>query len=162
LHRIAFLLLLAFVFCASAAAEDTAKVGSVDVVTQASWREPGTEEKISADELRKMQLETKNLLILDARAKKPFDEKHIAGARLPLDPAFYALAATGPAEIDIALQKQFLNVAKDTPIVTYCTVGCKASAVLFTKLLRMGFRNVKVMEEGIQGWESKGYPVETA
>ena len=47
----------------------------------------------------------------------------------------------------------------DTPIVTYCNTNCHASSALALQLKGLGFTNVKSMEEGIQSWEKKDYPV---
>ena len=46
------------------------------------------------------------------------------------------------------------------PVVTYCNSNCHASATLALRLKQLGFTNVRSMEEGIQAWQQKGYPVD--
>ncbi len=139
---------------------------AVDVATGASWRPLGPNEIISADNLRKMQLAGVDVLILDARDKTVYDTAHIEGAKTSLPAEFYremSLFKKGviavPPDPDQALEQAMKGIPKDKPLVTYCNVGCKASAALFLKLKGLGFTNVLDMEEGLQSWQGKGYPV---
>ena len=123
---------------------------------------------ISAGELHQQQLKGKKILLLDARQPLSYQEVHVKGAILPLTAEYYQqqnLFKGGkinhaPDE-DVALVENMKKYAKNTPIVAYCSSGgCQASAVLALRLKRMGFTDVKAMEDGVQTWEKKGYPVE--
>ncbi len=122
---------------------------------------------ISADELRRMQLKKKNFILLDARGEKNYEEAHIQGALLPLSPEYYRREnlfkkgiANHPPDAEAALRENMKQYSKDMPIVTYCSSGgCQASAVLALQIKRLGFNDVRAMEDGIQTWDKKGYPV---
>ena len=125
------------------------------------------DEIISADALMAKIKKSDLFLLLDARSKKSYDEKHIRGAKLPRTAEYYRqeeLFAGGiiPAAPDgeAALREAMIGFQKEYPIVTYCNADCHASAVLTLRLKGIGFKNVQSMEEGIQAWEKKGYPVE--
>ncbi len=122
---------------------------------------------ISADELQKKQL--KNIVLFDARSEKSYQESHIQGALLPLTSEYYqqenlfkkGLSSHSPDE-DKALRENMKKYSKNTPIVTYCSSGgCQASAVLALQIKRLGFKDVRAMEDGIQTWTKKGYPIQT-
>ncbi len=50
------------------------------------------------------------------------------------------------------------HVGKDTPIVAYCSVGYRSSA-LVERLRRAGYRDVRNLEGSIFEWANKGYPL---
>lgn len=101
---------------------------------------------ITADELRQLQLSGKSFLLLDARSAKHYNGGHIEGAILP-------------PKADQELADMLSRYPKNTPIVAYCMENCQASAALVMKIKRLGFRDLRDMEEGIEVWEKKGYPV---
>jgi rhodanese-related sulfurtransferase len=124
-------------------------------------------EIISLEDLRKRQLRRTSFLLLDARSQRSYDTGHIQGAKLPLTPEYYEHerlfregAAQEPPQMDAYLAQRMAKYPKGFPIVTYCSTGCQAGAVLLFKLKRLGFTDVKVMEEGFQQWEEKGYPIQ--
>ncbi|OIO38946.1 MAG: hypothetical protein AUJ72_01680 [Candidatus Omnitrophica bacterium CG1_02_46_14] len=124
------------------------------------------EELISADQLKQKRLEKGPFIILDARSKKNYEEAHIEGAFLSMTPEYYhqeelfrqGIVKDAPAA-DTALEKNMELHSKKTAIITYCNSDCQASAVLVYKLKRIGFTDVRAMEDGFQSWEKKGYPV---
>ena len=124
------------------------------------------DEIIASDDLKK-ELESGNdVLLLDARNLKSFEQSHIRGAELPRGEDYYrqeelfrsGMAPKAP-DADKALVQWAGTIAKDRPIVTYCNSNCHAGATLAIRLKRLGFTNVRSMEEGIQAWEKKGYSV---
>lgn len=123
------------------------------------------EEILTADQL-KAELDLKDLLILDARNLKSYENGHIQGAQMPRPVEYFqqeelfrqGLAKTAPDQ-DAALVEWTKDIPKDRPIVTYCNSNCHASAVLTLRLKQLGFTRVRSMEEGYQVWEEKGYPV---
>jgi rhodanese-related sulfurtransferase len=140
-------------------------VVGVDAKTSASWRELSAEEIVTADQLRKEQLENPKLVIFDARDDKAYFTAHIQGALLPLPLKFYQALRDFRQGIgdqpdqQATLAESTKDYPKDTPVVAYCNEGCKASAGLLLRLKNLGFTDVRAMEEGIGAWQSKGYPV---
>ena len=67
-----------------------------------------------------------------------------------------------PPDPKKALVENMKKYSKDALIVTYCSSGgCQASAVLALEIKRLGFKEVKAMEDGLQIWGQKGYPIES-
>lgn len=87
------------------------------------------------------------VLVLDAREPSEFSVSHLAGA-LPV----------GYKQLDL---RALDNVAKDRPIVVYCSVGYRSQKVTQT-LARRGFTHVKNVYGGIFEWVNRGYPVVNA
>lgn len=83
-------------------------------------------------------------LLLDARAPEEFAISHLPQAR----------AAASDEQIAAALQNQ----PKDHPIVAYCSVGYRSSA-LAEKLASQGFTNVANLEGSIFQWANEGRAV---
>jgi rhodanese-related sulfurtransferase len=51
--------------------------------------------------------------------------------------------------------------AKDSLVVTYCTdLHCPASRAMYKHLKDLGYENVLEYQDGVEGWEAAGYPVE--
>ena len=87
------------------------------------------------------RLESEKPLLLDVRAQAEFDVSHLAGARR-VEPG---------ATPD-------LRIAKDTPIVTYCSVGYRSSAVA-QRLREAGYTRVQNLEGSIFQWANEGRPL---
>ena len=52
------------------------------------------------------------------------------------------------------------NLSRDTEIVTYCAgPGCPQSAEAAHTLRALGFANVRVYKEGLEGWKAAGNPI---
>lgn len=83
-------------------------------------------------------------VLLDVRSPEEFDVSHLRGARraASLDAA---LAVLGESP-------------NNTPIVAYCAVGYRSSA-LARELVQRGFTNVYNLEGSIFEWVNRGYPV---
>jgi rhodanese-related sulfurtransferase len=84
-------------------------------------------------------------LLLDVRTEKEFAISHLQTARR-VEPAAAASEA-------IAGQTN-----KDTPIVTYCSVGHRSSA-LAERLQHAGFANVRQLDGSIFQWANEGRPL---
>ncbi len=127
------------------------------------------EQLISVDQLRQAQLKDKRLVVLDARDKKSYEDQHIQEAVLPRSNDYYEKQRLFEQHVtkklpdaNAALKENMKKYSKDTPIVTYCNSGgCQAGAVLAMQLKRLGFSDVRALQEGIQVWQEKGYPVKT-
>lgn len=83
-------------------------------------------------------------IILDARSPEEYAVSHLQDARL-----------TTTEEQALAALK---DVKKDQPVVVYCAVGARASA-LAEKLMKHGFTKVSNLEGAIFAWANEGRPV---
>lgn len=96
---------------------------------------------------------TREAVFIDARSPEAFERGHIPEAlNIPwMEVGQY---------ID-----PFLNdyPSPDTIIITYCeSETCSMSEDLAIMLLELGYPNVKVLENGWEGWLKAGYPVDPA
>jgi rhodanese-related sulfurtransferase len=91
---------------------------------------------------------TGSAVFLDARPPDLFLKGHIQGARnLPL------------AEFDRMAGEVFMDFPEDTLFVTYCDgEDCVLSAELALKLKGIGFKNVRVLQNGWSMWKSHQLP----
>ena len=98
---------------------------------------------LSVQAVRKMQIQEEKFLLIDCRAKTDYKVKHIEGAvSIPL----FALG--------------FRKLPRRIDLILYCSgIGCNISLRGARKLLGYGYRRVLVMNEGLAGWEKRGYPV---
>ncbi len=120
---------------------------------------------ISIEELRQVQLQKTPLVLFDARGLYKYQESHIEGAVLPLSVEFYRQDSlfknriiADPPDRQKALSESMKKFSKDVPIVTYCNRNCQASRALQQDLRLLGFKYVRAMEDGTEGWLEKGYP----
>ena len=82
-------------------------------------------------------------ILFDVRTKPEYDVSHIHGAQ--------RIEPNSDAEVVI--------VARDKPIVTYCSVGYR-SAAFAKKLQAAGFHNVQNLSGSIFDWANNGNPLE--
>lgn len=83
-------------------------------------------------------------MLIDARAPVEFEVSHLKNARLAPDLAAALRALEGRA--------------KDAPVVVYCSVGVRSSA-LAERLIGEGYRNVQNLEGSIFEWANLGLPL---
>ena len=88
--------------------------------------------------------ETPPPLLLDVRQEPEYRISHLRGA-----------VRVEPGQSDPVLPA---GVTKDTPIVAYCSVGYRSSA-LAARLSELGYTRVANLEGSIFEWANKGYPV---
>jgi rhodanese-related sulfurtransferase len=90
-------------------------------------------------------LETKpGIVVLDVRDTEEFAVSHLENARI----------------FPPGSRPQTLSVPKDTPIITYCSVGWR-SAEMARKLRKAGFTNVHTLMGSIFQWANEARPVYT-
>jgi rhodanese-related sulfurtransferase len=101
--------------------------------------------RIESPELARWLEDVKRVqpVLLDVRTKAEFDVSHIHGAQR-VDPGSAASA---------------IELPRDRPIVTYCSVGYRSGAFA-QKLQEAGYRNVQNMAGSIFQWANEGHPVE--
>ena len=83
-------------------------------------------------------------LLLDARTEEEFAVSHLQGAKLAASEE-EALKAIGTLD-------------KDSPIVVYCSVGYRSSA-LATRLIELGYDHVQNLEGSLFEWANEGRPI---
>lgn len=90
-------------------------------------------------------------LVVDARTREEYAQKHIAGAvNLPFDDTFR----------DPSLVTSFQSGGK--PVIIYCGGGdCELSKNLAYALIEAGQRKLLVFMGGLPEWENAGYPIAT-
>ncbi len=89
---------------------------------------------------RRLEAETPDLIILDARGQEEYTVSHLKDAQRV------------PAEDPSLVLK---DLAKDAPIVVYCSVGYR-SAKVAQQLEQAGFRQVFNLEGGLFEWANQG------
>ena len=137
MFRLALLLSLFFFFEANAQVES--KAYDLMLSTLLSHSVP----EISVQQLSRMR----DVVLLDAREEEEFTVSHIAAAK-----------HVGYNEFD---SKAFNAVAKDQPIVVYCSVGYRSEKVA-EKLKQAGFKQVFNLYGGIFEWVNQGRVVVNA
>ena len=101
---------------------------------------------ITTDELADWLSQSANQqpVLLDTRTEAEFAVSHLLGAE-----------RIEPDTQDLA---HLSRLAQDTPIVTYCSVGYRSSA-LCDRLRLAGFTRAVNLEGSIFAWANAGYPV---
>lgn len=89
-------------------------------------------------------LATQPTLFIDTRERSEFEVSHIQGARW-----------VGFDDFDI---NRVADVAKDTPLIVYCSVGYRSEKVS-EQLLAAGFTTVANLYGGIFEWKNQGQTV---
>jgi rhodanese-related sulfurtransferase len=101
---------------------------------------------VSAGELKTKVTKGEEIIILDVRSEDSFLVKHIQNA--------ISIPYT-----DLQGRTGELDGSKE--IIIYCSNNdCGLSANAVTLLAKSGFKNVIVLEGGIESWQYNGYPVE--
>ncbi|MGZ5192005.1 MAG: rhodanese-like domain-containing protein, partial [Flavisolibacter sp.] len=114
--------------------------------TTSSSTSVNIEISITADELNTKVTKGEDIIILDVRSEDSFMIKHIKNAvNIPY------------TDLDGRIGE--LDSTKE--IIIYCSnFDCGLSNNAVTLLAEKGFKNVIVLEGGIESWQEKGYPVE--
>lgn len=109
--------------------------------------------RISIEELKALMDGGADVVIVDNQPKVAYEKQHIKGA-ISIPWTMKGLATES---------SQKLPRDKDRAIITYCDCGPGEldSADIATRLIGMGFSNVKVLADpSIRGWVEAGNPVE--
>jgi len=121
--------------------------------TERSHLTPEGIPRISIEELKAVMEAGGDVVIVDNQPRVAFEKQHIKGAiSIP-----WAMKGIAPGDA------QKLPRDRNRMIITYCDCGPGEldSADIATRLMRMGFSNVKVLADpSIRGWMETGNPVE--
>ena len=123
----------------------------VDPCSVGEPADPAVAERIAivtpqeVDALRKANAQA---VVIDVNPKEIYDEGHVPGARwMRFDQA----------------DRSVLPTDRATPIVLYCfNPVCGASHQAASAVASAGWKDVRRMSAGIQGWKAAGLPVELA
>lgn len=103
----------------------------------------------------------RQLIVLDARDRKSFDEGRIPGARW-VDAAAWAKAfGTGKDAEAWGAKIGALGIGADSKVVVYDGVSFKDAARIWWLLRYWGVEDVRLLNGGWAGWKKAGLPVET-
>lgn len=99
-------------------------------------------QNLNADQAAQLLKEHPDVFLLDVRTSGEYSQVRLDGARLiPID----------------QLQRRVAEVPKG-PVLVYCAVGSRSSAVA-DYLLRLGYPEVYNLYGGIWAWQLRGLPV---
>jgi rhodanese-related sulfurtransferase len=97
------------------------------------------------------------VIFFDARVEEEFKMGRVKGAVLA-DPTDAKIVAAKNVPDFLKDEKKF---PRKFPVIVYCNGGdCDSSQLVAIQLIKFGFANVKVFEEGYPVWKARGYPVE--
>jgi len=117
--------------------------------------------RISPEELAK-QLDTDNLIILDARSVNDYDVTHIKNAiSFPVQITYANQKVNGQIQEPIKIQKYFRErgIKADSNVAIYDGGQLVDAARLFWTLEVYGIKNVKILDHGFNYWLDKKLPV---
>ncbi len=100
--------------------------------------------QLTTDALAQRLAHGERVVLLDVRTEAEYAVSHLRGAQR-VDPDHPDLAALA-------------DLPRDAPIVAYCSVGYRSSA-LVEKLQRQGFTNVANLKGSLFRWANEGRPV---
>ncbi len=99
--------------------------------------------RITPDEAAARLKASQRPVLLDVRTKPEYEISHIPGAR----------------RIDPSADASAIDLPRDQPIITYCSVGYRSGAFA-KKLQEAGYKNVRNMSGSIFQWANEGRPLE--
>jgi rhodanese-related sulfurtransferase len=103
--------------------------------------------KITRDELHAL-LDRSEVTVVEALPEEHFAREHLPGA-IQVD--YEELEAQAPERLP----------DRDAAIVTYCAgITCRNSEIAASKLIALGYSDVRVYAEGKADWIEAGLPVE--
>lgn len=90
--------------------------------------------------------------IFDARAPAEYEKGHLPGAM-----NFYS------GDFDEFFQLYALMLIPEQPVLVYCSGrACDESLLVSKNLMELGFTNVVLYAEGLEGWRAAGHSMEGA
>jgi cytochrome c oxidase cbb3-type subunit 3 len=101
---------------------------------------------VSVDEVNKALAAKRKMIIIDARPPSEWMRVHIAGA----------------VSIPYHDMKRLAEIPKDTWVVAYCACPHHLSGIVVDELRKQGHIKSLVLDEGINEWHRRGYPVTAA
>ena len=113
----------------------------------------GQVKEVDPSELKKMQADMPDLLLVDVRESSEHEQGHIRDALLV--PRGILEAA---ADLNYPKHVEALYTARERPVVLYCATGGR-SAMAAVTLHMMGFKDVYSLAGGFAKWQEENLPV---
>jgi cytochrome c oxidase cbb3-type subunit III len=101
---------------------------------------------VSVDEVARELAANKKMVIIDARPPSDWMRVHIAGA----------------VSIPYHDMKRLDEIPKDATVVAYCACPHHLSGIVIDELIKRGYKRAYILDEGINAWHIKKYPVTAA
>jgi cytochrome c oxidase cbb3-type subunit 3/ubiquinol-cytochrome c reductase cytochrome c subunit len=101
---------------------------------------------ISVDEVNKALGEKRRMIIIDARPPSEWMRVHLEGA----------------VSIPYHDMKRLDEVPKDVYVIAYCACPHHLSGIVVDELVKRGYKKALVLDEGINVWHQRKYPVTAA
>jgi cytochrome c oxidase cbb3-type subunit III len=101
---------------------------------------------VAVDEVAKAYAEGRKMIIIDARPPSDWRRVHLKGA----------------VSIPYHDMARLSEVPKDVAVVAYCACPHHLSGLVVDELIKRGHKKAYVLDEGINAWHHKGYPVTAA
>jgi rhodanese-related sulfurtransferase len=84
-------------------------------------------------------------VLIDVRSREEYDARHITGAvSIPLD----------------EISRRAGAIPRYPLAVLYCACPHRLAGLAYERLWTLGYRNVRVLDQGIAGWIEQGLPTE--
>jgi rhodanese-related sulfurtransferase len=85
------------------------------------------------------------VVLVDVRSRQEYLIRHIKGAlSIPID----------------SIDARTREIPRDGLVVLYWACPHELASLAYKKLYAKGYRNLRVLDEGIPGWVEQGYPTE--
>lgn len=117
--------------------------------------------RINAQQLQN-QLSSPDLVIIDARSPASYAQNHIPGALNFPEPDTYANKALNGRIISphpMQEKMRSLGLTTEHEIIVYDNGALMAAARVFWALEVYGFKNVKILNQGFDGWSQRGFAI---
>ncbi|MBS1122582.1 MAG: Cytochrome c oxidase subunit CcoP [Deltaproteobacteria bacterium] len=101
---------------------------------------------ISVDDVHKALAAKRRMIIIDARPPSEWMQVHIEGA----------------VSIPYHDMKRLDDVPKDVYVIAYCACPHHLSGIVVDELVKRGYKKALVLDEGINVWHQRKYPVTAA
>ncbi len=104
---------------------------------------------IGVDAVAKALAEKRRMIIIDARPPSEWRRVHVEGA--------VSIPYHDPKRLDEVMDKY-----KDVYVIAYCACPHHLSGIVQEELVKRGHKKALILDEGINLWHQKGYPVTAA
>lgn len=135
---------------ATSVAQLPAPTGKEPLVINPKGKDPAWKPRdgrfVSVDDVHKAYKAGAKMIIIDARPPSDWMRAHLKGA----------------VSIPYHDTKRLPEIPKDTWVVAYCACPHHLSGIVVDELAKIGHTKAVVLDEGINDWHRKGYPMTVA
>lgn len=113
---------------------------------KASAWQPRDGRFVGVDDVAKALADKRRMVIIDARPPSDWRRAHVQGA----------------VSIPYHDLKRLDEIPKDVAVVAYCACPHHLSGIVVDELIKRGHKKAYVLDEGINVWHQRGYPITAA